>query len=71
MAHQKARAFILTEAELPNLMRPLWKRAESLMRRRDVRAAVDALAGELLKLWDIEGDQAVKIINSAAGWNSP
>ena len=70
-ARRWARAFALTATEMPNLMCPLWERADVLMRRRDVRAAVNALAEELLRLWTIEGDQAVKIINSAAGWNSP
>jgi hypothetical protein len=43
-------------------------RADALMRRKDIRAAVKALAAALLDRWTIEGDEAVQIIDKAAGW---
>ena len=54
--------------ELWSLMDALWEQAAALMSRPHVWRAVVALADELLKHWEIDGDRAVKIIDAAAGW---
>jgi hypothetical protein len=67
MARMAAADFTSGE-DLKNLIDTLWDRAAALIRRRDVWRAIGALAEELLEHWEIDGDQAIKIINSAAGW---
>jgi hypothetical protein len=50
------------------LREALWGLARTIMRRRDVRLAVTALAEEVAVGWRFDGNEAVAIMNRAAGW---
>jgi hypothetical protein len=68
-AHAKAAHYAPEDGRhLGRLWPRLWKRSAALVRRPDVWRAVQTLAGELLQRWEIEGDEAVRIIDRAAGW---